>query len=245
MNRFRLLYHSLLGKKAIVAVTGAMMLGFLVLHVIGNLKAFLPEVAMGVPDIDSYAHFLRTMGEPILPYGVALWTVRIALGLALVLHVVCVVQLASSSRRARPVAYESPDYAEATSSARWMLYTGAGLLAFLVFHLLRFTTGSIDPSRFVEGGVYTNLFRAFQHWYYVLLYLAVMGILALHLYHGIWSLFQSLGVDNPDRNRGLRRMAVIVALGLAFAFGAVPAAFFGGAMSPPPISTGDSNESRS
>jgi len=245
MNRFRLLYHSLVGKKAIVAVTGAMMLGFLVLHVVGNLKAFLPDVAAGVPDIDSYAHFLRTMGEPILPYGVVLWTVRIVLAVALVLHVICVVQLATSSRRARPVAYQRPDYVEATSSARWMLYTGTLLLLFLVFHLLQFTTGSIDSSRFVAGGVYANLFRAFQHWYYALLYIVVMGILALHLYHGAWSLFQSIGADNPDRNPGLRRFAAIVAIGLAFAFGAVPAAFFGGAMSPPPISTGDSGESRS
>lgn len=239
MNRFLLLYHSILGKKAIVAVTGAMMLGFLVLHVIGNLKAFLPDVAVGVPDIDVYSRFLRTMGEPILPYGVALWAIRIVMGIALVLHVVCVAQLAAISRRARPVGYQAPDYVEATRSARWMLQTGAVLLAFLVFHLLQFTTGSVEPSRFVEGGVYGNLFRAFQQWYYAALYLIVMGILALHLYHGAWSLFQSLGADSPDRNRGLRRMAVVVAIGLAFAFGSVPAAFFSGVMDPPPSPADD------
>ena len=85
MKRLLQLYRSVLGKKAIVAVTGAIMLGFLILHMIGNLKAFLPDASPGVPDIDLYSRFLRTMGEPILPYSVALWIVRIITGSALVL----------------------------------------------------------------------------------------------------------------------------------------------------------------
>ena len=237
MKRLLQLYRSVLGKKAIVAVTGAIMLGFLILHMIGNLKAFLPDSSPGVPDIDLYSRFLRTMGEPILPYSVALWIVRIITGSALVLHVVCVFQLATRNRRARPVHYDRADYTEATTSGRWMLYTGSLLLLFLGFHLLQFTTGSIDVSRFVDGEVYGNLFRAFHQWYFAALYLAAMAILALHLYHGAWSLFQSLGYDSPDRNRGLRRLAVVIALGLALSFGAVPVAFFSGLMQPPPILT--------
>lgn len=244
MKRFLLLYGSVLGKKAIVAVTGAMMLGFLLLHVIGNLKAFLPDATPGVPDIDVYSQFLRTMGEPILPYSVALWSIRIILASALGLHVICVVQLALVNRRARPVHYDRVDYVEATVSGRWMLYTGALLLLFLLIHLLQFTTGTIDASRFVRGAVYDNLYRAFQQWYYVAAYLVVMAVLAFHLYHGAWSLFQSLGLDNPDRNRGLRQMAAVVAVLLALAFASVPAAFFSGMMKSPSISTAQLGESR-
>lgn len=234
MNRILLLYRSLVGKKAIVAVTGAMLLGFLLLHVVGNLKAFLPDERPGLPDIDVYARFLRTMGEPVLPYGVGLWIVRCVLAIALVLHVVCVLQLAQASRRARPVGYARSQFTEATAPGRWMLYTGSLLLVFLVFHLLQFTTGSIDASRFVDGAVYTNLDRTFRRGPYALLYVGVMVILCLHLFHGTWSLFQSLGIDNPDRNRGLRHLAAVVSIGLALAFASVPTAFALGWMPSPP-----------
>lgn len=234
MSRFLLLYRSVLGKKAIVAVTGAMMLGFLILHVIGNLKAFLPDASPGVPDINLYSEFLRTMGEPILPYSVTLWVIRVIMLAAIGLHVVCVFQLATHNRRARPAPYAEFDPVQTTTPARWMLYTGSLLLFFLIFHLLQFTTGSIDASRFIPGAVYGNLYRAFQDWYYPAIYLVAMGVLALHLYHGGWSLFQSLGLDNPDRNRGLRRLALVVSVALALAFASVPAAFLAGVMKPPP-----------
>jgi succinate dehydrogenase / fumarate reductase cytochrome b subunit len=234
VTRFLLLYRSVLGKKAIVAVTGAMMLGFLLLHVIGNLKAFLPDASPGVPDIDVYAEFLRTMGEPILPYSVALWIVRGILLAAIGLHVVCVFQLATYNRRARPAHYAEFDPVQTTRPARWMLYTGSLLLLFLIFHLLQFTTGDVDAARFVPGAVYGNLYRAFHEWTYATGYLVAMGVLALHLYHGGWSLFQSLGLDNPDRNRGLRRLALAVSVGLALAFASVPAAFITGFMKSPP-----------
>lgn len=237
MRRFLLLYRSVVGKKVIVAVTGAMLLGFLLLHVVGNLKAFLPSASPGVPDIDVYGRFLRSMGEPILPHGVALWSIRIVLSLALVLHVVCVLQLAIRSRAARPVPYARVEHVEATGSARWMLYTGSALLVFLVVHILQFTTGTIDASRFVEGAIYANLYRAFGQWTYAAFYLVAMVVLALHLYHGGWSLFQSLGLDNPDRNRGLRQLALVVSLALALAFASVPVAFLSGAMNRPPQST--------
>jgi succinate dehydrogenase / fumarate reductase cytochrome b subunit len=237
VSRLLALYQSSLGKKAIVAVTGAILLGFLVLHVVGNLKAFLPDPQPGVPDIDVYARFLRTAGEPLLPYAGALWMVRIVLLGAISLHILCVVQLAWQSRRSRPVAYARTTHVQATASARWMLYTGSFLAFFIVVHLLQFTTGSIDSARFVEGAVYANLHRTFQLWYYAAFYAAAMVVLGLHLYHGAWSLFQSLGLDNPDRNRGLRGFAVLAAVGLFLAFVSVPAAFFLGGMKPPPDRT--------
>lgn len=235
MRRLLLLYRSLLGKKAIVAVTGAILLGFLLLHVVGNLKTFLPDPSPGVPDIDVYSQFLRSMGEPMLPHSVALWIFRVVLAVALVLHVVCVLQLAIHNRRARPVRYDRVVYVEATTSGRWMLYTGSLLLLFLVIHLLHFTTGTIDAARFVHGAVYENLYRAFGQWHYAALYLTALIVLALHLYHGTWSLFQSLGLDNPDRNRGLRRMAIVIAAAVPLAFASVPVAFFIGMMEPPPV----------
>lgn len=233
MSRLALLYRSVVGKKAIVAFTGAILLGFLVLHVIGNLKAFLPDPQPGLPDIDVYARFLRTMGEPLLPYSSALWLVRAVLTAALALHVTCVIQLALRSRRARPIPYARVAHVQATAPARWMLYTGGLILVFVAVHILQFTTGTIDAARFVDGAVYSNLFRAFQVWYYTAFYVLAMLVIGLHLYHGAWSLFQSLGADNPDRNRGLRGLAILLAVGLFLSFSSVPTAFFLGAMPAP------------
>jgi succinate dehydrogenase / fumarate reductase cytochrome b subunit len=237
VSRLGLLYRSQVGKKAIVAGTGAMLLGFLVLHVIGNLKVFVADPVPGVPDIDVYARFLRTMAEPVLPHMGGLWIVRGILGVALALHIICVLQLAAMNRRARPIPYAHTSHVHATKSARWMLYTGSLLLVFVVIHLLQFTTGSIDSERFTEGAVYGNLHRAFQVGGYVAGYIVAMAVLGLHLYHGAWSLFQSLGSDNPDRNPSLRRTAVVLAVGLFIAFASVPTAFFVGAMKPPPAIT--------
>jgi len=234
VTRWLLLYRSAVGKKAIVAVTGAMLLLFLILHVAGNLKVFLPDPAPGVPDIDVYARFLRTMGEPLLPFSGALWAVRVVLLVALALHLLCVFQLALHNRRARPVGYRRQQYVESTAPARWMLFTGSLLLMFLVIHLLQFTTGTIDAENFAAGAVYANLDRTFGHWYYAVFYAGAMLVLALHLYHGGWSLFQSLGLDSPDRNRALRTLALCLAVGLGFTFAAVPVAFLAGSMPPPP-----------
>ena len=234
MRRYSAIYTSVVGKKAIVAVTGAILLGFLVLHGAGNLKVFLANPAPGVPDIDVYARFLRTMGEPLLPREALLWTVRIVLAVSLFLHVLCVAQLAQRNRLARPVPYQRSRPVRATLPARSMLVTGVVILFFIVVHLLQFTTGTIDSARFVEGAVYANLYRAFQVGYYAAFYLVVLSFLALHLHHGAWSLFQTLGVDNPDRNPSLRRLAIAITASIFLIFASVPIAFYSGAMPAPP-----------
>lgn len=241
MRRLRLLYSSMVGKKAIAAVTGAILLGFLVFHAMGNLKAFLPDAAPGLPDIDVYARFLRTMGEPLLPRSAVLWAVRIVLLAAFVLHVACVTQLAAHNRRARPVRYARTRYVEATPSGRWMLYSGALVLVFVGLHLPHLTTGDLDPAHFTHGAVYANLERAFAQWPFAALYVASMIVLGSHLYHGAWSAFQSLGLDNPDRNRALRGLAVVLALVLPLVFASVPVAFFSGMMAPAPAVAGDAS----
>ncbi len=223
------LYQSAMGKKLIVAVTGILMLGFLLGHVAGNLKVFLPPLADGTPDIDHYGHFLRTMGEPLVPHAFLLWMARSVLLVSLVLHVVCVMQLAIDNVSAREVDYEKRTFSKATPPARWMMYTGAYLLIFIVLHLLHLTVGAIGP-RFEHGKVMNNLQSSFSQIPWVAAYMISMAVVAMHLYHGAWSLFQTLGLDNPDRNRGIRRAAAFVSIGLAVAFTSVPIAILVGAV---------------
>jgi hypothetical protein len=124
--------QSTLGKKSVVAVTGAILIGFLVGHVAGNLKVFLPDPEPGVSDIDVYAEFLRSMGEPMLPHGGALWTFRLILIVALVLHVVFVVQLSLANRAARPDRYQIQHQIRGTVAAKWMMLSGLLVLGFVV-----------------------------------------------------------------------------------------------------------------
>ena len=238
MKRLTALYSTTVGKKAVVAITGILLYGFVVLHMLGNLKVFTGNVAegehAGEPHIDIYAAFLRTMGEPLVPYSFILWCVRIVLLIALILHVVTVLQLAVRNRRARHTRYTRHTYNESSVPARLMLVSGLLLLAFLVFHLLQFTFGVIGVTRFEQEEVYSNLYYAFQKWFFVLMYVVAMAALALHVNHGIWSLFQTLGLDNPDRNRTFRVLATVSAVALFVGFAAVPLLFFFNGMPLPP-----------
>ncbi|MGI9519031.1 MAG: succinate dehydrogenase cytochrome b subunit [Pirellulaceae bacterium] len=228
MKRLLALYRSTLGKKAIVAVTGIVMIGFLIGHVAGNLKIFLPPLEDGTPDIDHYAESLRTIGVPFVPYEAVLWVARFVLLGSLVLHVLCVIQLSSTNATAREISYSKRKFATATSPARWMMFTGLYLLFFIIVHILHFTLGVIEPSQFEHGRVFGNLQAAFTRAPWALFYVVSMAVVALHLYHGAWSLFQSMGWDNPDRNRGIRRFAAGLAVVLFIGFIAVPTAYLTG-----------------
>jgi succinate dehydrogenase / fumarate reductase cytochrome b subunit len=235
MRRIIRLCQSTIGLKAIVAVTGIILFGFVFLHMIGNLKSFLPQNADGVPDIDVYAKFLRTMGEPLLPYTFALWVVRVTIIVAVVLHVVMVTRLAARNRAARPIRYHHKQvHEESTFAARMMLVSGGLLLVFVTIHLFQFTWGVIDYTPIVPGKVYGNLYDAFHKWGFVLFYVLSMAVLGFHLYHGAWSLFQTLGYDNADRNRGLRLFAAIAASVIFLGFIVVPVMFYIGVMPTPP-----------
>lgn len=234
MRRLARLYGSTLGKKAVAAVTGIVLFGFIVLHMAGNLKTFTGTTADGVPHIDTYARFLRTMGEPLLPYGYALWTVRIIVGGSAILHVIVAIDLAARNRAARPIRYRHRHvHVEATPAARGMLVSGVAILVFVILHLLQFTTGTIQVTPVEPELVYANLYHAFRVWFVAASYVAAMGFLCLHLYHGAWSLFQTLGADNPDRNRGLRLFAAIAAIAILLGFCSVPVLIFAGALAPP------------
>lgn len=223
-----------IGKKLLIAGTGLVWLGFLVGHMTGNLKAFLGNDAAGTPEIDVYAHFLRTVGSPLVPEQFLLWTARMVLLVCLLVHVVLVLQLAQQNRAARPIPYARFRHQASSLAARTMLVTGLLLLVFLAFHILHFTTGTVRLGAFEHGKVYHNLYHSFRQPLVAIVYLASMVLVGLHVWHGGWSLFQTWGLDSPDRNKLWRGLAWILAIGLGLGFALVPLMFLAGVMPVPP-----------
>lgn len=223
-------YKTTIGKKLIAAVTGLILVGFAVGHMLGNLKTFMGTDAAGIHALDHYAEFLREMGEPLLPYSMLLWIVRVGLLAAVFLHIVTVVQLTMLNRASRKQKYAVYKPNSSTFASRGMFWGGLVLLTFIVFHILHFTTGTLHFDGYVEGKVYANVVRSFQHWYLVAFYVVAMGALGAHLYHGVWSLCQTLGLDNPERNQFLKKSALIIALFVMVGFISVPCAVFLGVL---------------
>lgn len=232
MKRLREFYGTAVGKKMVVAGTGLLLFLFLVGHVLGNLKAFMGFADDGVPALDHYAEFLRTFLEDALGYGVALWIARIVLLGAFVLHIVTVLLLQAQNRRARPIGYRAQQYRASTVASRTMLVGGLVLLGFTVYHILHMTTGTLHSS-FVPGRVYHNIYVAFQNPFVLVIYLVSMVALGFHLYHGIWSMLQTLGLDNPDRNRLFTMSAKAGSVLIAGGFMVVPIAIFVGLLPHP------------
>jgi succinate dehydrogenase / fumarate reductase, cytochrome b subunit len=226
-------YGSTLGKKVVVAVTGLMMIGFVVGHMLGNLKAFAGFDAANVAALDNYAHHLRLLLADMLGEGTFLWIARAGLLGAVSLHVVTVAQLTTLARSSRPVGYAQHKHKSSTVASRSMAYGGLILLLFIVFHILHFTTGHLHFDGFIHGQVYGNVHAAFQHVWLVAIYVVAMLALGLHLFHGTWSVFQTLGVDNPDRNQGIRKLATGLALIVSLGFIAVPCAMYLGLVPTP------------
>jgi succinate dehydrogenase / fumarate reductase cytochrome b subunit len=188
------LWRSAVGKKAVMAVSGILLFGFVVLHLAGNLKLYL-----GAEAYNGYARFLRTMGEPAVPPGLLLWTFRLLLLAAVVLHIWAAWQLTRIARAARPVPYAVASRIHTTYASRTMRWGGVILLLFVIYHLLHLTWGTLHPS-FVPGDVYHNVVAGFQVWWVALAYIVAQAALGLHLYHGLWSLFQTLGWNHPRFN---------------------------------------------
>jgi succinate dehydrogenase / fumarate reductase, cytochrome b subunit len=205
------LYRSAVGKKAVMAVTGILLFGFVLGHMVGNLKLYEgPQV------LNAYAAFLRTMGEPALPPSGLLWLVRVVLLAAVALHIWAAWELTRQSQRARPKPYAARPRLHTTYASRTMRWGGVILLLFIVYHLLHLTWGTLHPS-FVPGDVYHNVVSGFQVWWVAAFYIAAQVALGFHLYHGLWSLFQSLGWSAPRfnlwRNGFAHAFAWIVTLG--------------------------------
>jgi succinate dehydrogenase / fumarate reductase cytochrome b subunit len=229
----REVWASTIGKKVIVAITGALLALYVVLHMLGNLKAFQGPGG-GDPAIDRYAEWLRTVGGPAFPRSSILWIIRAVLIVALVLHVAAIVSLARRNRAARPAGHHFPRRIQRSWAARTMQISGFLILAFIVFHILQFTTGTIDVTPIRDQAVYANVYDAFQKWYFVAIYVAAVALLGLHLRHAIWSVTLTGGWDKPNRNPTFRRTATALATLVAVGFAAVPISVAAGWLPRPP-----------
>ncbi|MFB6872930.1 succinate dehydrogenase [Streptomyces sp. NPDC056323] len=221
----RTLWDSSLGKKTVMAVSGLIMLLYLVVHMIGNLKIFF-----GSGEFNHYAHWLRTMGEPFLHYEWALWIVRVVLVAAVVLHAVSAYQLSRRDIRARPAKYvhRKPRASYATRTMRW---GGIILALFIVWHILDLTTGTVHSGGFQSGHPYQNVIDTFSTWYGNTIYIVAMLALGLHVQHGFWSAAQTLGAGNATRDRVLKTIANALAAVLTLGFISVPVAVMTGVVS--------------
>lgn len=235
MNRLTAIYTSNLGKKVIAAVTGLILFGFLAGHVAGNLKVFTGSTAEGVPHIDEYAHHLKVLGVPMVPKESVIWGARLVLLASVLLHITVVIQLAMHSAEARPVGYVKTKRKLASLGALYMMFSGGLIAFFIVFHILHFTTGTVQFGEFVHGEVYRNIYNSFSadYWYIALFYAVTMVVIGTHLNHGIWSMFQTLGFDNPDRNQILRWGTTVVTVLIIAGFIAIPLGFLSGVMPTP------------
>ncbi len=211
MPRTMTLWKSAVGKKAVMAVSGILLFGFILLHMLGNLKVYL-----GAQTYNHYAHWLRQVGEPLLPATVALWIARIVLLVAVVLHIWSATSLTLNNWRARPIAYGTKEYAQADYAARTMRWGGVIIFLFVLYHLCQFTWGfHWALPNFKEGDVYHNFVAGFSVWWVSLIYIVANIALGFHLYHGLWSMFQSLGWNHPRYNLLRRRFAQVFALVIA------------------------------
>lgn len=230
-HRLRAFWATTIGKKYVVAITGVIMAAWVVLHMLGNLKE-VEGPGGGNPAIDKYATWLRTLLSPALPHDFALWVIRAILIIAVALHITANVQLWQRNRRAKPALHRS-QRVRSTLAARTMTTSGIVILAFLIFHILHFTTQTIHPTPMLQGAVYANVYHAFHLWWLVVIYVLAMALLGMHLFHGLWSSAQTTGNDNPDRNWFWRRLSAGAALVTAAGFAAIPLAVAFGAFAPP------------
>jgi succinate dehydrogenase / fumarate reductase cytochrome b subunit len=208
-------YRSAVGKKYVMAVTGIIWMGYLLAHMIGNLKVyigFLP--AEGDYEVDIYGEALRSLLFPILPEHVVLWLLRVIIIAALAVHVHAAYSLTIMNRKARSVSYQGPrEYLVADYASRTMRWSGVLVLIYVFFHLADFTWGlaPFAPADWEHGQVYANFVASFSRVGVSILYIVANVALGSHLYHGAWSLFQSMGANNPRFNPWRRYFAIAFA----------------------------------
>jgi succinate dehydrogenase / fumarate reductase, cytochrome b subunit len=224
-NRLLLLWSSVIGKKVVMAVTGAVLVLFVISHMVGNLKIF-----SGAEEINAYSRFLRTVGYPELGYGQLLWIVRGILLLSVILHIVAATQLTIMNREARPIGYGTKKNVETTWGALTMRWGGVLLAIFIVFHLFHLTAGMVGfhTGQFEHLAVYQNVVAAFSVVPISLFYIIAMGALCLHLDHGIWSGLQTLGWVNLTNTKSLRTISRVIALIIFAGFISVPISVLAG-----------------
>ncbi len=212
----RAFWDSSVGKKAVMGVTGLILVAYLLTHVLANLLVF-----EGPTRINAYAAMLHETGA-------ALWGARLVLLVAVILHIVAAVQLTRRRQAARPVAYAAGrDPQVSTLASRTIRWGGALILVFLVYHILHFTTGTLHPD-FVPLNPHHNVATGFRNPLVALIYLLAMAAVGLHLYHGIWSSGRSLGLSAPSPQPLKRRVAAVVAVFVWLGFSAIVVAVLAG-----------------
>lgn len=210
--------------KYVMALTGAVMLLYLVAHMVGNLKIFF-----GAEAIDTYAAWLRTVGEPAVPAETVLWLVRVVLLGSVIAHIVAATILARRARRARPVRYAHRPPVRGSYAARTMRWGGVIIALFVVYHLLDLTTGTLNPHG-EHGEVHANVVADFapERWYVTLVYTLAVVAVGFHVRHGMWSALQSFGRSSAATERALKGTALGVAVVLVVGFLSVPFAVLTG-----------------
>ncbi|MEO5720101.1 MAG: succinate dehydrogenase cytochrome b subunit [Chthoniobacterales bacterium] len=227
MNRLTAFSRSSIGKKIIVALTGLVLIGFIIGHLLGNLQIFF-----GPEYINSYAEKLRSL-------GVFLWVIRAFLLVTVLLHIWFTIRLAIDNRRARPDAYKKKSYVKATLASRSMALSGLVLLSFIIFHIAHFTVRVTDP-RFQllkadplnRYDVYSMMVYGFQSPIVSGFYVLAMFLLALHLSHGASSFFQSLGLNDKKLTPRLAALGRIFAWLMFAGYVSIPLAIFFGLIQP-------------
>src|SRR5579863_4252939 len=199
------------GKKVVMAITGAILFLFVIGHMLGNLQVF-----EGPDKLNAYGRFLHAVPE-------ILWGVRIVLLASVVLHIWASVKLAVRKSNARPVGYARRENTTSSYASRTMYWSGPIILAFVIYHLLHLTAGVVHPGGdFVEGDVYHNVVAGFQVWYVSAWYVFSMILLAFHIRHGAWSMFQSLGINHPRHTPILKKAALGLAVIIAVGYISIP-----------------------
>ena len=221
VNRVIRFYEAPIGKKVVMALTGVILFGYVVAHLLGNLQIFL-----GPDQINAYAAGLHNPAIAGL-----LWGARSVLLLAVILHIAASIQLWKLKRDARPVAYVKKDDAAATYASRTMEWSGPIVLAFIIFHVLHLTVGAVVPIKEVSPNhpdVYANVIAGFSNPLISGFYILAMILLCMHLYHGLWSMFQSLGFSHPRYTPKLKTGAAIFAILIALGNCSIPFAVMAG-----------------
>lgn len=205
MQKTLTLYDTTIGKKAVVAVSGAVLYGFVIVHMLGNLQVFL-----GPSVYNAYAASLKATA-PLL------WGVRLTLIVALVAHVVTTLSLVARSAGARPVGYRLQRHSATSYAAITMRYGGPALALYVLFHLAHFTFPGIAMGHYTHShtDVYANFVNGFSVPWVTAIYIAAQVFLGLHLYHGSWSMLQTLGASHPRYNGIIRLIPQALGLGVA------------------------------
>lgn len=204
-------WESTNGKKIVMAITGVILFLFVFFHMLGNLQVF-----EGPAQLNYYGAALRRFPE-------LLWAVRAILLVAVILHIWMSIDLAVRKSKARPVGYAKKENVSSSYASRTMYWSGPILLAFVIYHLLHLTAGLVQPGgRFIEGDVYHNVVAGFQVWYVSAWYIFSMVLLGLHIRHGAWSMFQSVGLNHPRHTPILKRAALVVAVIIVAGYVSIP-----------------------